>query len=192
MKRTIVGLLTVLCCQSLSADWLVDGAGSYLGFASVKNDNIGENHHFTSLSGGISDEGQVSVIVALASIETLIPLRNDRMRELLFDVANFPLAVVTAQVDMDDYTSLAVGEHLTARIEVAIALHGATVRKNALTKVVRTSGTSFEVNSLGPLLVHASEFKLSGGVEALREIAGLESIDLMVPITFNLSLKERM
>lgn len=196
MNRTIPALLlpvvlsAALHCQPSRADWLIDGASSHLGFASVKNDVIGENHHFTGISGSVSDDGQVSVTVALASVETLIPIRNDRMREMLFDVANFPLATITAQVNVSDYTALAIGEQLTATVDLNIALHGRTVKKSALTKVVRSAGASFEVSSLGPLLIHASELGFTGGIDALRKIAGLDSIDLMVPVTFNLSLKE--
>ncbi|AFP30059.1 hypothetical protein MRBBS_1121 [Marinobacter sp. BSs20148] len=37
-----------------------------------------------------------------------------------------------------------------------------------------------------PLLVKAEDFGLAGGIEALREIAGLSSVTTAVPVTENL------
>jgi hypothetical protein len=57
-----------------------------------------------------------------------------------------------------------------------------------LVKVTRNSDNSYEVTSLGPIVIHASQFALSNGLESLRKVAGLQSIDLMVPVTFALRL----
>jgi hypothetical protein len=41
-----------------------------------------------------------------------------------------------------------------------------------------------------PVVVNAPEFKLAEGVEALREIAGLPSISLAVPVSFVLAFDQ--
>ena len=121
--RWLLILPVLALSQPLQADWWLDESNSHLGFASVKNERVAENHHFTGISGGISDAGRASVIINLASVETLIPIRNERMRDMLFEVGSFPPAVVTAQVNMADYTSLAIGEQHRARVEFSLTLH---------------------------------------------------------------------
>lgn len=182
-------LLLVICLTTsihVLAGWVLDPVGSYVGFASVKNDIIAENHSFTQISGTIEDSGDANIAVALASVETLIPIRNERMQAMLFEVAQYPYVTVTADLDLNEFTSLGPGESRTDTILLGVNLHGTDLSKNVLVKVTRSSDTSYEVTSLGPIVIHASQFALSDGVESLRKIAGLQSIDLMVPVTFDL------
>ena len=170
--------------------WVIDPEGSYVGFASVKNDLIAENHRFTDVTGIIEESGNAKIVIALASVETLIPIRNERMRAILFEVAQYPHLTVTSNLNLDDFTSLGLGESEIDTIDLGINLHGTDLSKNVLVKVTRGSETSYEVTSLGPIVIHATQFALSDGLEALRKVAGLQSIDLMVPVTFDLKFVE--
>ena len=184
-------LLLVICLTTsvhVLAGWVIDPEGSYVGFASVKNDLIAENHSFTQITGTIEDSGDANIVIALASVETLIPIRNERMQAILFEVAQYPDVTVTANLDLDAFTSLGLGESKTDTILLGINLHGTDLSKNVLVKVTRSSDNSYEVTSLGPIVIHASQFALSDGLESLRKVAGLQSIDLMVPVTFDLRL----
>jgi hypothetical protein len=184
-------LLLVICLTTsvhVLAGWVIDPEGSYVGFASVKNDLIAENHSFTQITGAIEDSGDASIVIALASVETLIPIRNDRMQAILFEVVQYPDVTVTANLDLDEFTSLGLGESKTDTILLGVNLHGTDLSKNVLVKVTRSSNNAYEVTSLGPIIIHASQFALSDGLESLRKIAGLQSIDLMVPVTFDLRL----
>ncbi|MFP6802302.1 MAG: YceI family protein [Pseudomonadales bacterium] len=184
-------LLLVICLTTsvhVLAGWVIDPEGSYVGFASVKNDLIAENHSFTQITGTIEDSGEANIVIALASVETLIPIRNERMQAILFEVAQYPDVTVTANLDLDEFTSLGLGESKTDTILLGINLHGTDLSENVLVKVTRSSDNSYEVTSLGPIVIHASQFALSDGLESLRKVAGLQSIDLMVPVTFDLRL----
>ncbi len=184
-------LLLVICLTTsvhVLAGWVIDPEGSYVGFASVKNDLIAENHSFTQITGTIEDSGEANIVIALASVETLIPIRNERMQAILFEVAQYPDVTVTANLDLDEFTSLGLGESKTDTILLGVNLHGTDLSKNVLVKVTRSSDNSYEVTSLGPTVIHASQFALSDGLESLRKVAGLQSIDLMVPVTFDLRL----
>jgi hypothetical protein len=188
MKQLLQILAIFALINPVLADWLVDPEGSYVGFGSVKNDLIAENHSFTKLHGSVSDAGIAQIQIELASVETLIPIRNERLQALLFEVAQHPVAMVTTQLDLSKYTTLRVGESKTNTIDLSITLHGTALKKPVLIKVTRSSARSVEVTSLGPIIIHASQFALADGVESLRKIAGLQSIDLMVPVTFDLRL----
>ena len=184
-------LLLVICLTTsvhVLAGWVIDPEGSYVGFASVKNDLIAENHSFTQITGAIEDSGDANIVIALASVETLIPIRNERMQAILFEVAQYPDVTVTANLDLDEFTSLRLGESRTDTILLGVNLHGTDLSKNVLVKVTRSSDNAYEVTSLGPIVIHASQFALSDGLESLRKVAGLQSIDLMVPVTFDLRL----
>ena len=183
----VFGTATVLPQLSV-ADWQVDPAGSYVGFASVKNDLIAENHSFTTVSGSISEGGEARIEIDLASVETLIPIRNERMQAMLFNTTEYPLATVTSEIPVAQLTSMPVGDNMTLNIDLAIDLHGMAASKTVPVKIVRSGEGAYDVSNLGPIVVHASQFALSDGIEALRKIAGLQSIDLMVPVTFDLRL----
>lgn len=186
--KILLGLLVWLITGSAMAQWTVDPQGSYVGFASVKNELIAENHSFKEISGSVSTSGEAEIVIALASVETNIPIRNERMQAMLFNVANNPTAVVSSLLAVGEYTSLAVGQSINQDVRLNINLNGTDVTRNAKVKVTRSADDAFEVTSLGPVLVHASQFALAEGVEALRKVAGLQSIELMVPVTFDLRL----
>ena len=103
MKRVIraMGLLVIgmLAAAQAAAQWELDSESSSINFISVKNSAIAETHSFASLVGYIGKSGNVQVSIDLNSVETLIPIRNERVRKLLFETADFPNATVAANVD---------------------------------------------------------------------------------------------
>ena len=66
-------LLLLVTCLTASinalAGWVIDPAGSYVGFASVKNGLIAENHSFKQITGTIEDSGVANIAVAHRHIE---------------------------------------------------------------------------------------------------------------------------
>ena len=105
MRQTIyspvfpLSLVAALSAGSVSADWTMDQSRSHLAFISIKAKDVAEIHTFTEMSGSIADDGQVKVSLMLDSVETLIPIRNERMREFLFKTTNYQEATLTAKVD---------------------------------------------------------------------------------------------
>jgi len=57
-------------------------------------------------------------------------------------------------------------------------------------KVARVGDHSLLVTTNRPVIVNAWEFALGEGVEALRAIAGLDSISMGVPVSFVLAFDE--
>ena len=188
MKRLFLSFLMTMGSVFAFAGWEVDPTGSHIGFASVKNDLIAENHTFTEVTGRVSVAGEANIKVTLASVETLIPLRNERMQTMLFNIAKFPQATITSEVPVNELSLMATGESSVLDIELLIDLHGKELKKSVPVKVTSIGDNGFDVSSLGPIILHASQFALSDSVYALRKIAGLQSIDLMVPVTFDLRL----
>ena len=188
MIRLLIGLILLTNGMLAVGEWKVDPTGSHLGFGSVKNDLIAENHSFTEISGTVSDEGLAQVEVTLASVETLIPIRNERMQKMLFNVSEFPIAMIRSKVPIDHISTIGDAESIVLNIDILIELHGNELKKSVPVKVTKLANDAYDVTSLGPIIIHASQFALSGNVESLRKIAGLQSIELMVPVTFDLRL----
>ncbi len=158
---------------------------SSIQFVSVKNAAVAEVHHFTGITGWIDDEGRVMVNIPLVSVETMIPIRNERMRELFFETATFPAATIEADIDMKAVTALANGEYTTMQVLFELNLHGQHVMLESTVSVARL-GNEIHVDTLQPLLINVSSFELVDGVERLREVAGLKNIATAVPVTANL------
>ena len=97
-RHLMAALLTTLLAAALSVPALADhalvGEKSDIRFISVKNAAVAEVHHFKSLSGGIED-GAVSVTIPLVDVETMIPIRNERMQKMLFETELYPKATLT-------------------------------------------------------------------------------------------------
>ena len=177
-----------LTCFSLIAhsEWVVDTKNSHVGFASVKNKTIAENHRLTGLTGSVGSDGEALVSIDLATVETLVPIRNERIREILFDVANFPSATIQTKLDMDQINSISSGETEGLRIPLSIGLKSIKISKSVMVNVVRSGENIYDVASADPIMIRASDFSLLDGIKTLKEMAGLQSIEPVVPVTFNL------
>ena len=163
------------------AAWTLDGARSSVQFMTVKNASVAELHHFKVVAGSVSDEGAAQVTIDLDSVETLIPIRNQRMREMLFETVRFPSATLNARVPAD-LAEMKAGETRAVDLEVSIDLHGTIAPYIAKTNVTRLADGSLQVALAEPILVRAADFGLDGGIEMLREVAGLQNIATAVPV----------
>ena len=177
---TVAALLSPLA----AADWQI-GPASQIQFVSIKNNVIGEVSHFDTLSGSVTDAGDVEVRVVLDSVETNVGIRNERMKTMLFEVGLYPEAVITAQLDAEAIATMSDGG--VTNVALQIDLHGQTVTKYAqLNIAVTDQGVS--ATTTQPILLTAAEFGLEGGVAALQEVAGLNAISRVIPVTVALQL----
>ncbi|MCY1279221.1 hypothetical protein D9M68_251370 [compost metagenome] len=185
--RTLPSIASLLlsACLALPAQaaWYLDNESSRLSFISTKSGNLSEVHRFLTLHGRISEQGQASLRIELESVSTGIPLRDERLRKLLFDTARFAEAKVSAQLDLGPITDLAPGAQLELRLPLTLSLHGREHRYDAELLATRLDERRFQVVSLAPLVLHIDDFALGSGVEALRQVAGLDAIGFSVPVS---------
>ncbi len=185
--RLLIVLTTVTATPNLLAHWTLNNDFSQLSFVTVKAGSVGEVHKFKSLTGTLTDKGALSVNIQLASVDTLIPIRDERMQEFLFETSLFPTATFTASLDMEGINQLQVGASSVLEVTGVLA-----IKETELPLTIQVVATQVEsrrvlVNSLQPIIVNADAFGLSQGVEKLRELAGLPSISPAVPISFFLT-----
>lgn len=168
--------------------WNLD-RNSEINFVSIKKSKIAEVHRFSSLDGSINSSGVATLKVDLASVETQIDVRNQRMREYLFEVARFPSATIMAQIDLAKLNAMEVGQESIERTSWSLDLHGVKREYQSRLRVTRLSSTQVRVASVEPLIINAAVFGLADGVEKLKSLAVLPSIALAIPITFDLLWK---
>lgn len=168
------------------SDLTLDAAQSRIGFVSVKNGAVAELHHFTSVAGAVTGDGTVTVSIPLSSVETNIPIRNERMQKLLFDVDTHPTATVTATLPPGTLASLRERPVQHMQLPATLSLHGAETEVELDLLASRTHDGQVLVSTRQPVMLQATDFALTDGINALREVAGLDSIAAMVPVTATL------
>lgn len=182
-------LAAILFTGVAQAQWSLDNDASSLSFVTVKAEHVAEAHTFDSLSGTIGDDGGVEISIELASVNTMIPIRNERMQEMLFETNLFPDGTITGSINLDALTDMAAGASVARQIDFELSLHGQSVALAADVQITRT-GEGVIVSTLKPLIVMADSFSLTAGVEKLREVAGLPSISRAVPVSFTVVFEQ--
>lgn len=174
-----------------SSAWTLDAARSYLGFLSTKNQHNVEAHSFGSLSGTVLADGTASLVIELDTVETGIDIRNQRMRELLFNTNANPDATVALELGdhLGQALAMSPGEVMTLAVPAMLELNGEPRELNVSLQVERLAEFTFVVSSAQPVLITADQFGLQSGVDALRQVAGLNAISLAVPVDFALFFK---
>lgn len=189
MPSKLLFALSLLLVASLAraGDWQLDSGASSLSFVTIKAINIGEVHDFGSLSGSVTADGQAVLKIALDSVRTNIDIRDERMREHLFDTASFPEATIDASIDVPAIEALSPGASTQIDLNGTLTVKSIEAAVATTVSVTRLDADRVLVISRKPLVVYATSLGLAGGVEKLRELAGLPSISEAVPVNFSLT-----
>ncbi len=175
-------LLLAAAAVPVQAAWYLDNESSRLSFVTTKNTDISEVQRFLVLHGKVDENGAAQLEVELESVNSGIPLRDERMRNDLFQIKAHPDARINAQINLQPINDLATGAQLELRLPLSVTLHGKTQTYNAELLATRLDDRRFQVVTLEPLVLHAKDFDLLSGVETLRKAAGLDAISLSVPV----------
>ena len=181
LPRLLLALLATAALPA-HASWYLDNESSRLSFTSTKNADIAEVHRFLVLHGKVDDKGLAEVEVELESVSTGIAQRDERLRDQVFQIGQFPAARINARLDMRPINALAPGAQLELRLPLSVSLRGKTHTYNAELLATRLDDRRFQVVTLEPLVVHAQDFDLVPDFNALRTRASLSAISLSVPV----------
>ena len=159
--------------DSALADWTLDPTRSHLNFVSIKANNVAEINTFANISGHVSDSGQVVIRLPLDSVETLIPIRNERMRQFLFETSNYQEAVLRAQFDPQVIAGLAVGALAQVTAESSLLLHGQAQPLTLALQVAKLNAETLLVVSIKPVIVDAAIFGMTARSRKVARIGGI-------------------
>ena len=189
-------LTTILCCGWLAAcqhnpnttdqpasmpfmNWQLNSKESTFSFLSTKNGNHTEEHTIRFGSGQINDLGEMTLKLDLATVDTMIPIRDQRMRDILFKIEDHPVATINSQLDQKMPLLEAFNAGFT------LDLHG--VQKDMTAQVlIQSVGDQLVVTNFEPVLVNGKDFGLDPAINQLTKIAGLRSINYEVLVDFKL------
>jgi polyisoprenoid-binding protein YceI len=200
MKTTLVALLVAAlsACTSApgisaSAAYRIDAQQSALHFVTTKAGQAGvggvsEVGRFSRFDGSLGADGRITLDIDLASVDTGIGIRDDRMRSMLFNVAAMPKATFAAQVDPAMVAAIGVNTSRDVDLNGTLTLAGQSKPVAARLRVTRLGPGSLQVATRTPIVVDARQFGLQAGVEALREVVGLNFLASAAPVTFSMVL----
>jgi polyisoprenoid-binding protein YceI len=176
--------------------WAVDNNQSAVNFVTTKAGQAGvagisENQTFKRYAGGIDTQGKVSLVIDLASVDTGVDIRDERLRTMLWNVKATPQATFTAQLSGE--TLKAVGASGMQNIELngQLQMAGQTKPVVANVRVSRLASNQLLVVTRQPILINANDYGLRAGVEAMREVMGLNFLAGSAPVSFSLVLNAK-
>lgn len=175
-------LLTLGVSLSAQASWYLDGESSRLSFITTQNANVANKHRFLVLHGKVDRKGLAQLRIEMDSVNSAVPLRDERMRDQLFDFKHFPEAQITAQINLQPINELAPGAQVELRLPVTVSLRGKQHTYEAELLATRLDEQRFQVVTLEPLMLQAEDFGLQPELETLRKSAGLSAISFSVPV----------
>ena len=190
ITTTIVSAFLASLSLSALGDWELVPGESDIAFATIKNSAVVESHTFERFSGEVTLSGAANIRVDLASLETRIPIRNERMGTLLFNIDQFPSLDINSKLDVKSLANMEEGASTHLEVPAKINLHGTEANILLPLVLTRLSSKRFQVVTSKPVIAYASQFGLTKGVEALRLIAQLATITPAVPVTFSLIFEQ--
>ncbi len=189
LRRGFKLLLTLLAfsfpIESFADDWSLDNDSSRLSFGSIKKASVGESHYFTHLKGTVLSTGQAKVQVDLASVQTGVDIRDERLEEHVFKTALWPEAVISLNVDIKAATALKLGQTMVIEdADTTITIAGVESEITSSLVVTRLSKNRIMVQPDVVIMMDGEDFGLESGVEVLREIMELSSISTAIPVSY--------
>ena len=185
----LAGLSVLAACSQPQAEenaggWTIVEAESTLTFDTVKNGDIDETHELSGISGFSDADGSIRITLDLNSVETFIDIRNERMREHLFQTSENPVAEVRAEYDLSTLEDMAVGASLDVGLPFILTMRGVAVDFSADVRITRLDADRVRVQSAQPVQISALALDLMDGIDTLQELTGLDSIARQVPVSF--------
>ncbi len=190
LLRPLLALFTALALPA-HASWYLDNESSRISFISTKAGSISEVHRFLTLHGRIDKAGKARLRVELESVSTGVPLRDQRLRDQFFEIARYPEAEITAELDLRPITDLAPGAQLELGLPITVKIRDTEQSYRAELLATRLDDHRFQVVTLAPLVLQVEDFGLTAALDKLRTLAGLPGINLSVPVGAVLIFTER-
>lgn len=168
-------------------NWQLNPSNSSVSFISIKKSNIAETHTFAQFDGKV-DGGTATVTIKTESIESNVDIRNQRMREFLFETGLFPEITIKANVEAA-LAELEVGQSQLISLPANLSMHGVSKDIDLAVRVSKLSKTRLLVSSSQPVLIRAKDYNMLEGVVKLSSLVNNLAIAETVPVSFSLAFE---
>ncbi|MDO4777558.1 MAG: YceI family protein [Cardiobacteriaceae bacterium] len=186
-KILLASLMLSAFAHANNAAW--ESNDNHISFLSIKvnqqKNSITEQSAFTSSKAMLDKDGMFTLNIDLNSVKTNIDIRDQRLKDWVFETAQFGTATVSGKVDADAVNKLAVGETLKLRQPLVLDIHGQKINLQAELSVQRVADDKIMVNTLTPVILDTKDMKMEKGVMQLVEVMALSSIVEQVPVSFS-------
>ncbi len=184
--RLLSCLILLLTANASFADWTLDKARSELSFIATKDAHVADNHYFHDISGSVTDAGKAQLVIQTQSVETSIDIRDKRLRSILFDVEKYPEATANLMIRASLTKPKAPGSSKITTISGKLDMVGVQQLISAKVSIYHLADGSMEVSSVEPVLVDSEDFGMLPAINKLRDMAGLNTISIKIPVSFRL------
>ncbi len=177
-----VAMSSVAAMAASYTGWTLVNKESRVSYGSIKKNTVGESNYFNELSGMVSADGHVMVTINLASVETWVDKRNERLIKYVFG-GDAGKAKLSTMVDMESLNALAVGETTTIDIKGTLDFAGVSVDIQAPMFVARLGEKKVLVMTDELIMLGADEINADAGLDKLQELAKLPGITHVIPVS---------
>lgn len=192
-RKLILVCVMLLMLSSYPAfakgNWVLDERNSHISFFTIKKNEIGESYIFFDFSGKISNN-TASISILTDSVDTQVSIRDERIKEFLFDVKNNPTIEISSDVK-NVFDRLEKRSIITAEMPATLTLNGVTTIVRLNVSVSKKGKNELIVSSIKPIIIKAEDYRLTKGVKKLAELVGGISIISVVPVNFTLLFKRQ-
>ena len=178
-------LITLLYSPVYASDWQLNQEHSAIAYLSSKQATIEtpmmfESNLFREFSGSIT-ESQVELVIELDSLDTKIPIRDERIAEHVFLSKQYPQATVTVTIDgLEQIT------YERRTVVAMLAMRGQNHSVPAEVIIDRSNPNTLRIQTVTPALVDANSYGMLEGFAKLKELAGLMQIPTTIPVSLYL------
>lgn len=145
---------------------------------------VEEESAFSASSAKLDADGAFAMTVDLASVKTNIDIRDQRLRDWVFETAKFPQATVLGRLDAAAIDALKTGGETDLKQPLVLEVHGQRLDITADLRLKRTADDTVEVSTAQPVVLDVQQMDMAGGVAKLVEVMSLASIDGQIPVMF--------
>lgn len=179
--------------QSQHPAWQINLPSSSLTFNTTKSGVAGvggvtETMRFNHFKGGMDAQGNIQLHIDLASVDSGIAIRDERLQTMFWQVATHPNVNFTAKVKPEDLQKINAGKaSLTVTVAGQLTMAGQSKPIQAELHVTPLHNKRI-ISTRRAVVINAGDFGMTEGVEALRAIMGLTYLSTSAPVTFQLEL----
>lgn len=188
MNKSIVVVIGCIFSSGAYAqvNYEIIPSSSSLSFSTIKNQYIIESALMKPTKGLIKQDGFFSIEIPVDSVSTGIPIRDERLKDLFFELANYPQVSVSGKLDL----KLISNEPKLLSLPVNVEVYG-NMKPFVFPVVVIKSNNSILVSSYGQIVISASDFGIpSANLVKLAATVGGIKISEQVPVSFTLSFSK--
>ncbi|WP_318462313.1 YceI family protein [Photobacterium leiognathi] len=188
MKK--ITFIFISCLISISAyaksDYELISSISSLFFSTIKSQYIIESSSMKPTEGRINQDGTFSITIPIDTINTGISIRDERVKDLFFDLSNHPHISVSGKLDL----SIISNKPKLLSLRVNVKMYG-NIKSIIFPVVIMKSDNYILVSSYSHNIISASDFGIpTDNLVKLAATVGSIKISDQVPVTFTLAFNK--